>query len=97
MRVHVHRDEEREPTRYKVVVGEHNRDEWEGTEVTHDVELVYEHHKYNSYTNDNDLALLKLKEPIRFNLQVAPLCLEGTLRGGKPKCFVTGWGSTHSE
>ena len=52
---------------------------------------------WNWYTNDNDLALLKTKEPIRFNLQVAPLCLEGTLGGGELKCFVTGWGSMHGE
>ena len=83
-----------------MVVGEHNRDLKEGTERTHLLELIHQHPDYNSDTNDNDLALLKMKEPIEFNENVGPLAIEGTPvvdDDGKLSCYVTGWGSTHSK
>ena len=98
--MYVHRYEHPEPNEYWVVVGEHNRDVVEGTERTHLLELIHQHPDYNSYTNDNDLALLKMKEPIEFNRNVGPLTIEGTPivdDDGKLSCYVTGWGSTHSK
>ena len=85
---------------YWVVVGGHNRDAKEGSERRHMLELIHQHPDYNSNTNDNDLALLKMKEPIEFNENVKALTIEGTPvldDDGKLSCYVKGWGSTHSK
>ena len=98
--IYVPRDEQPDPALYWVVVGEHNREVNEGTETTHVVELIYEHPEYNKDTNDNDLALLKMKEPIRFNEHVGPVSIDATPvlnDKDEPVCYVTGWGSTHSK
>jgi len=57
VRVHVHRHEERKPTRYKVVVGEHNRDKKEVTQVTHDVELVYERQRSRAAEDEGTYSI----------------------------------------
>ena len=83
-----------------MIVGEHNRDVKEGTETKHLIELIHQHPDYNKDTNDNDLALLKTVKPIQFDGNVKSLSVEGTPvldEDGKPTCYVTGWGSTHSK
>ena len=98
--IYVPRHEQPDPALYLVVVGDHNREVNEGTETTHAVELIYEHPQYNTDTNDNDLALLKMKEPIRFDKYVRPVSIEGTPvlnDKDEPVCYVTGWGDTHSK
>ena len=93
--MYVHRNENPDPSEYWVVVGEHNREVVEGTESRHMLELIHQHPDYNSDTNDNDLALLKTKKPIKFNGNVKPLTIEGTPvldDHGRLSCYVTGWG-----
>ena len=98
--MYVHRYEYPEPSVYWVVVGEHDRDVVEGTERKYKLELIHQHPDYNCDTNDNDLALLKTKKPIKFDENVKALSIEGTPvlhDDGKPSCYVTGWGSTQSK
>ncbi|XP_050528451.1 venom protease-like [Daktulosphaira vitifoliae] len=63
------------------------------------VEKMIVHEKYNTETLFNDIALLKLAEPVKFNSNIQPICLptsselrshsfEGTLP------FIAGWGDT---
>ena len=40
-----------------------------------EVEAYYMHPEYNSWTIRNDIALIKLKEPLRFTDAVQPACL----------------------
>lgn len=59
----------------------------------HPAEL-YLHKEYNPHTVDNDIALIRLQETIRFNDHVRPICLPKTnkrLPVGT-RCTVIGWG-----
>lgn len=59
----------------------------------HPAELFL-HENYEMATVDNDIALIKLDKPIKFNDHVRPACLpksEERLRTGT-RCTVYGWG-----
>ncbi|XP_036396306.1 coagulation factor VII-like [Megalops cyprinoides] len=59
----------------KVVAGEHNLDVKEGTEQTIQVAEIVMHKDYVVKTSDNDIALLRLKEPITYTPHAVPICL----------------------
>ncbi|XP_004766118.1 serine protease 55 isoform X2 [Mustela putorius furo] len=56
------------------------------------------HKEFRRLSMDNDIALLLLDSPIRFNGLTEPICIPG-----KPspslwhKCWVAGWGQTNSD
>ncbi|XP_047575839.1 serine protease 55 isoform X3 [Lutra lutra] len=56
------------------------------------------HKEFRRLNMDNDIALLLLDSPIRFNGLTEPICIPG-----KPspsvwhKCWVAGWGQTNSD
>ena len=51
------------------------------------------HEGYDNYTND--IALIELDRPIRFNSSISPLCLPcGEYPAVGDKCWVTGFGKT---
>lgn len=55
--------------------GEHNTELNEGTEQTIQVSEVIMHENYVSKTADNDIALLRLAEPISYTAYTIPVCL----------------------
>ncbi|NXH93089.1 FA10 factor, partial [Edolisoma coerulescens] len=59
----------------KVVVGEVDREKKEQSETMHTVDKILVHSKFVAETYDNDIALLKLKEPVRFSEYVVAACL----------------------
>ncbi|KAI0238732.1 Chymotrypsin-like elastase family member 2A [Lamellibrachia satsuma] len=78
----------------EVVVGEHNLHVIENTESTHQVEEYHVHAGYDTSTGDNDIALLKLKNPITYTREVAPVCLPKKDVSVDTICVTTGWGRT---
>lgn len=46
-----------------------------GNEATYEVEAIITHHKYQSETYNNDIALMKLAKPIKFSRFIVPACL----------------------
>ncbi|XP_077412482.1 polyserase-2-like [Vanacampus margaritifer] len=67
--------------------------------VRRSIERIIIHPAYNSRSNDNDMALLRLSSPVTFNNFVRPVCLAAT-----PSTFfagtdswVTGWGNIGSN
>ena len=80
------------PDRYAVVVGEHNRRVFEGIEVVHHVDEVINHENYTPSPDNNDIALLKLTEPIRWNPHTVPICLPTVDAEVGRTCYITGWG-----
>ncbi|XP_040137678.2 coagulation factor X [Ictidomys tridecemlineatus] len=88
--------------RFKVRVGDRNTEKEEGNEMAHEVEVVVKHNKFVRETYDFDIAVLRLKTPITFRMNVAPACLpqkdwaEATLMTQKTG-IVSGFGRTHEK
>lgn len=83
--------------KFSIRVGEHDRYSSEGTEVDIKVKKVVRHPKFDPHTYNNDIALFKLDEPIKFNKYVSPVCLPKSDVKPGTNCFVTGWGQTERE
>ncbi|XP_017284517.1 transmembrane protease serine 13a [Kryptolebias marmoratus] len=60
------------------------------------VEQIRINENYNSNTNDQDVALLKLKEPVTFSDKLQPACLPtfGQDFQDETTCWTTGFGTT---
>ncbi|KAM8927692.1 transmembrane protease serine 13 [Pelodytes ibericus] len=60
------------------------------------VTTIVRHEYYNSDTDDYDVALMKLKEPITYSATIQPACLPMTGESFNPgfKCWISGFGKT---
>ncbi|XP_014909733.1 coagulation factor X-like [Poecilia latipinna] len=58
-----------------VKVGEHNTTQQTDWEISHQVDTIVSHFKYSPETYNNDIALVKLSKPIRFNRYILPACI----------------------
>ncbi len=56
--------------------------------------MIIRHEKYAKGSYDNDIALLKLSLPVKYNQLVKPVCLppQGQINKKDSMAFVTGWG-----
>jgi hypothetical protein len=72
------------------------------TEPVQDIPIQYivHHQNWNTETNSDDIALIRMQTPARYNLYVRPICLPYTtdlrsfnLMNGK-YLIVSGWGLT---
>jgi len=65
-------------------------------EKTRDVDNIYIHHLYNrlTYDGDNDIALLRLADPVTFNDYISPVCLvqSGSDFPAGTSSRIIGWG-----
>lgn len=60
------------------------------------IKRIISHQYYNSYTFDNDIALMELSSPVNFNQRITPICLPSpshNFPAGKT-VWITGWGAT---
>jgi len=86
----------------QIVIGEHDLHKTEGSEQRIEVERVIRHPLYNNRNSDNDIALLRLKEDIRFDSYAQPACLplkanqEVDYAAGS-NAIISGWGSTKAR
>jgi len=64
-----------EPADIKVRLGEFDFNVNSTFEVDFAVEKIISHSAYNRRTLAHDIAILKLKEPIKFTNEIQPLCL----------------------
>ena len=60
-----------------------------------EIEQIITHEQYNPSTYDYDIALMKLKTPIKFTPRVRPVCLpdDDMDFSAGTNCYVTGWGA----
>ncbi|KAM0734724.1 Trypsin-1 [Formica fusca] len=82
-------------TKLTVRIMEHNRNSTsESTTQNFKVEKAFKHSGYSTINYDNDIALIKLREPIKFQGSMRPACLPepGKTFAGE-KGIVTGWGA----
>jgi len=83
----------RDPSLFTVRVGEHDRVKLEGSEADYRVKEVYQHPEYQHPSPlNNDIAVLELVRPIRFNKYVQPVCLPDRKVPVGTECYITGWG-----
>ncbi|XP_061596206.1 transmembrane protease serine 2 [Cololabis saira] len=63
------------------------------------VQRIINHENYDSNTNDNDIALLKLGTPMAFTRTVRPVCLpnSGIDMPAGSQAWITGWGALRSS
>ena len=84
-----------------VVLGDHDvNHNYEPQQlVERNVKRVIVHRGYIARTFDNDLALLELEKPVKFQEHILPVCLpEGSDDYVGDIAYVTGWGRlSHGE
>jgi len=86
--------------RVTVYVGQHNLDDiHRNPKLKHKVAKVILHPEYIRKKRDmNDLALLKVKRPIKFNKYVEPICLpKPDFKDKEIDVFVSGWGTLNQK
>ncbi|XP_078354327.1 uncharacterized protein LOC144638916 [Oculina patagonica] len=88
------KSKERKAANFNVTVGELHREVIEGSEQNIPVEKIILHNKFDRQNVQNDIALMKLKQPILFNAHVRPICLPDFDFDVGTSCYVTGWGKT---
>ncbi|RWS02065.1 Transmembrane protease serine 9-like protein [Dinothrombium tinctorium] len=85
----------------KVALG--SRDIVNGKKATIDVEKIYKHEDYMGDQSSifiaslmkNDIALLKLSQPVAFSNKIRPICLPPhRMRGDYSRLLLVGWGAT---
>uniref|UniRef100_A0A8C9SFY3 trypsin n=1 Tax=Scleropages formosus TaxID=113540 RepID=A0A8C9SFY3_SCLFO len=79
--------------RLAVHLGEHDLYAEEGTEQRIFVEKAIRHPGYSSSNYDNDIMLIKLKQPAVFNEFVHPIPLASSCARPGEACLVSGWGN----
>ncbi|CAH1245748.1 OVCH1 [Branchiostoma lanceolatum] len=83
------------PSAVKVVLGALDLKQQDGEKIG--VEAIHVHVGYGG--SPNDIALLKLKQPVTLDASIAPACLPpaGKDYQGTQNCWLSGWGTTHSD
>ena len=61
------------------------------------IEKLVIHSSYDANSQDNDIALLKLKTPIQYNARALPVCLPSSDLPSGTDCWITGWGALQEE
>ncbi|KAL6030217.1 hypothetical protein STEG23_035745 [Scotinomys teguina] len=84
-------------SRIQVRLGEHNINVLEGNEQFVTAAKSIRHPKYNSWTLDNDIMLIKLASPVDLNARVAPVSLPSSCAPAGTQCLISGWGNTLSN
>ncbi|KAG7276221.1 hypothetical protein CRUP_004812 [Coryphaenoides rupestris] len=84
-------------SRVEVRLGEHNIRLTEGTEQYISSSRVIRHPKYSSYNIDNDIMLIKLRQPAALNDYVKAVALPTACAPAGTMCVVSGWGNTMSS
>ncbi|XP_068113930.1 cationic trypsin-3-like [Hyperolius riggenbachi] len=83
--------------RIQVRLGEHNIDVLEGPEQFVQSSKVIPHPQYNPNTLDNDIMLIRLNKPVRFNTNVRAVNLPTQCGRVGSRCLISGWGNTLSD
>ncbi|XP_066499747.1 chymotrypsin-like elastase family member 2A [Hoplias malabaricus] len=79
---------------YRVELGKHNLKEVEDSSVAIAASTIVVHEKWSAFFIRNDIALVKLVNPVTFTDTIMPACLpeEGYILPHNAPCYVTGWG-----
>jgi len=80
-------------SRFRVIAGLHQRTNINGPLSQNlGVSRVFVHEQYNTRTEANDIALVRLAQPVQFNAYVTAICLPGPDPQELERVTVAGWG-----
>ncbi|XP_052454791.1 serine protease 27-like [Carassius gibelio] len=81
-----------------VYLGRRTQQGVNANEISRTVRTIIVHPSYNSNTNDNDIALLRLSSTVTFNNYIRPVCLaaQNSVFPSGTSSWITGWGDTQS-
>ncbi|XP_043935328.1 trypsin-like [Protopterus annectens] len=85
------------PSAMQVILGEHDLYIFEGTEQLVRLETIIWHPDYDYQTMDNDIMMLKLAHPVKFNNYIQPVSLPKACPAPGTMCTVSGWGNIYSD
>ncbi|CAF4006284.1 unnamed protein product [Adineta steineri] len=84
-------------TSFRVVAGLHQRTNINAPPAQIlGVSRVFVHEQYSTRTEANDIALIRLSQPVQFNAYVSPICLPGPDPQESAPVTVAGWGTLSS-
>ncbi len=83
--------------RLLIRLGKHKLRAAESTEQKIRVEKIIPYPTYNDRPHNNDIQLIKLRNPATFNKYVKPIPLATNCSSAGEKCLVSGWGRTAGE
>uniref|UniRef100_A0A8C8X966 trypsin n=1 Tax=Panthera leo TaxID=9689 RepID=A0A8C8X966_PANLE len=86
-----------EHCRIQVRLGEHNIEVLEGDEQFINSAKVIRHPRYNSWTLDYDIMLIKLSSPAALTARVSTISLPSACAPAGTQCLISGWGNTLSS
>ncbi|XP_036003892.1 polyserase-2 [Fundulus heteroclitus] len=96
---HCFQDNIGSPSEVTAYLGRQSQEGSNPNEVRRAVTQIINHPDYNSgISNDNDISLLKLSEPVSFTSYISPVCLaasDSTFNSGVDS-WITGWGTIGS-
>ncbi len=84
-------------THLLVRLGKHSLSTVESTEQWIGVEKIIPYPKHNNRPHNNDIMLIKLRNPAIFNKYVKPIPLATNCSSAGEMCLVSGWGRTAGE
>ncbi|XP_026170760.1 transmembrane protease serine 9-like [Mastacembelus armatus] len=81
--------------RWQVFLGRQNQEGKNPNEVSRTVDRIILYPSYESNTDNNDIALLRLSSPVQFTDYIRPVCLaaSGSVFNNGTVSWVTGWGA----
>jgi len=97
MKIIFYSEADPKPELYSVVIGSHSTVKVEMYEKTFNISQLIMHEDYDEDTIANDVALIKLNEPISYSAHVMPVCLDREDVPTGTDCIITGWGTTLSK
>lgn len=79
-----------------MVLGRHRQYGAGVNEASRGAQIIYNHPYYDSYTFDNDIALVKLSAAVEMNDYISTICLasQSSVVHTNTMTWVTGWGVT---
>ncbi|KAL1272662.1 hypothetical protein QQF64_028524 [Cirrhinus molitorella] len=82
----------------RVYLGRRTQEGPNPNEISRTVRTIIVHPSYNSYTNDNDIALLRLSSTVTFTNYIRPVCLaaQSSVFSAGTSSWITGWGDVQA-
>ncbi|GAA6235702.1 suppressor of tumorigenicity 14 protein [Lates japonicus] len=85
-----------QPGTWEAYLGLHTQRNINSVVVKRNLKQIIPHPNYNSYTFDNDIALMELESPVPYSDHIRPICLPASQHDFPTgnTVWITGWGAT---